>query len=58
VAPGGPAPPDPLAFSPKNYPLQLRRAGLATTPKGKIYPRGDEKAKARALATEERESVR
>jgi phospholipid/cholesterol/gamma-HCH transport system substrate-binding protein len=54
----GQSTPDPLAFSPKNYPLQLRRAGLATTPKGKIYPRGDEKAKARALATEERESVR
>jgi phospholipid/cholesterol/gamma-HCH transport system substrate-binding protein len=50
--------PDPMAFSVENYPRELRKAGLATTPKGKIYKRGDEKAKARALAAEQQESVR
>jgi virulence factor Mce-like protein len=54
----GQATPDPLAFSTKTYPRELRRAGLATTPKGKIYKRGDAKAKARALASEQQESVR
>jgi phospholipid/cholesterol/gamma-HCH transport system substrate-binding protein len=50
--------PDPMAFSVKTYPRELRRAGLATTPKGRIYKRGDDKAKARALAGEQQESVR
>jgi hypothetical protein len=50
--------PDPMAFSVKNYPRELRRAGLATTPKGRIYKRGDEKARARAMAAEQQESVR
>jgi hypothetical protein len=50
--------PDPMAFSVKSYPRELRKAGLATTKNGKIYSRGDEKAKARAEAAEQQESVR
>jgi phospholipid/cholesterol/gamma-HCH transport system substrate-binding protein len=45
--------PDPLAFSVENYPRELRRVGLATTPKGKIYKRGDAKDRARAMAADE-----
>jgi phospholipid/cholesterol/gamma-HCH transport system substrate-binding protein len=44
--------PDPLSFSMKTYPRELRKAGWASTPKGKLYKRGDEQAKAKALAEE------
>ena len=44
--------PDPLSYSVKSYPRVLARAGLATTPRGRIYEKGDEKARAKALAEE------
>jgi len=50
--------PDPMAFSVENYPRELRKVGLATTKNGKIYARGDEKAKASAEAADQQESVR
>jgi hypothetical protein len=54
----GQAVPDPMSFSVETYPAALRKAGFATTPKGKIYRRGDDKARARAMASEQQESVR
>lgn len=45
-------PPDPMTFSAKTYPKELAKAGLATTKKGKIYKKGDEKARAQAEAQE------
>jgi len=36
----------------KSYPRVLKQAGWASTPKGKLYPAGDDKAKAKALAAE------
>jgi phospholipid/cholesterol/gamma-HCH transport system substrate-binding protein len=44
--------PDPLAFSVKTYPHALAQAGLATTPRGKIYKKGDAAARAKALEAE------
>jgi phospholipid/cholesterol/gamma-HCH transport system substrate-binding protein len=44
--------PDPLAFSVKGYPHALAVAGLATTPRGKIYKKGDAAARAKALEAE------
>ena len=49
----GQYPPDPSQFSVKTYPKQLAKVGLATTPKGKLYKRGDEKARAKAMADEQ-----
>jgi ABC-type transporter Mla subunit MlaD len=45
-------PPDPMQFSAKTYPKELEKAGLATTKKGKIYKKGDAKARAQAEAEE------
>ncbi|MDQ3934124.1 MAG: MlaD family protein [Actinomycetota bacterium] len=49
----GKSTPDPMAFSVKSYPRELRKAGLATTSRGKIYERGDEKAKEKADAEDQ-----
>ncbi|HEX8066897.1 MAG TPA: MlaD family protein [Thermoleophilaceae bacterium] len=45
--------PDPLDSNIKAYPGELRKAGWATTKLGKLYPKGDEKAKAAAEKAEE-----
>jgi hypothetical protein len=45
--------PDPLTYSVENYPRELAKVGLATTPRGKIYRKGDEAARAKAMADEE-----
>jgi phospholipid/cholesterol/gamma-HCH transport system substrate-binding protein len=50
-------PPDPMQFSVKTYPKELEKVGLATTKKGKLYRKGDAKARAQAEA-EEAGSVR
>jgi hypothetical protein len=45
-------PPDPMTWSTKSYPRELARVGLATTPKGKLYKKGDNEARAKAMAEE------
>ena len=45
-------PPDPSQYSVKTYPKELAKAGFATTKKGKIYKKGDAKARAEAEAQE------
>jgi virulence factor Mce-like protein len=48
----GLATPDPLAYSVETFPHALAQAGLATTPRGKIYKKGDAAARAKAMAAE------
>jgi phospholipid/cholesterol/gamma-HCH transport system substrate-binding protein len=50
--------PSPIGYSVKNYPRKLREAGWATTTKGKLYPRGNKKARAEAETAGQKESVR
>jgi virulence factor Mce-like protein len=49
--------PSPFNIPIKAYRRQLKEAGLASTPKGKLYKKGDDEARAKALA-EESGSVR
>jgi virulence factor Mce-like protein len=46
----GNAPPNPFDFSVKTYPQALKKAGLASTPQGKLYKKGDAAARAKAMA--------
>ena len=51
-------PPDPMQFTVKTYPKELAKAGFATTSKGKLYRKGDAKARAEAEAETDEASVR
>jgi hypothetical protein len=50
--------PDPTQVSIKTYKRQLAKMGLASTPRGKIYKRGDDDARAKAMAEEQSGAVR